>query len=120
MTVLKNLLALFFLSLALCACASQQKALLEKDYQHLSNDELLTYYDNLSAEIASCEGGQDRASVGVGTGTGIGSHAGVFFGLSHGISTCNPEKLLQRRREVMQEMQRRGLRSSFPSPAPTP
>jgi hypothetical protein len=95
---------------ALCAygCAGQQKKLLEQDYLHMSNDELLTYHDNLSTQIARCDGGGDSASVGVGTGYGSGG-VGVGVGLSHIISTCNPDKLKERRREVIEEMKRRGL-----------
>lgn len=115
-TLTKRLCLAVFL-LCLCACAGQQKELLEKDYLTMNNTDLLLYYDNLTAEIARCEGDRNRTSVGLGTGYGSGSGVGVFLGLSHGISTCNPDKLRMRRSDVLLEMNRRGLKPHIAPPA---
>lgn len=104
----RSMLLFIFLSLAVSGCAGRQKALLEQDYLHMTNDELLLYHDNLSVQIADCVRERDRASVGVGTGYGSGG-VGVFLGLSRGISTCDPQELIKRRNEVKEEMKRRGF-----------
>jgi hypothetical protein len=109
MAALRKTLFPIMIALALGGCAGQQKELLEKDYLHLSNNELLSYYDNLSAEIDRCQNERNRAAVGVGSGYGHGG-VGVSLGLSHGFSTCNPDKLILRRNEVMAEMKRRGYK----------
>jgi len=89
-------------------CAGQQKELLAKDYLHMSNNDLLRYYYQLSDEIDACVH-QSTPSVGIGTGFGITSWLGLGLGVSKGISTCNPDKLRERRIDVRVELQHRGI-----------
>ncbi|HOW99512.1 MAG TPA: hypothetical protein PK545_02740 [Deltaproteobacteria bacterium] len=104
---LKKTVCAIVLALVLYGCAGAQKELLEKDYLPMTNAELLTYYDNLTAEIARCQGGRDSASVGLGTG-GYRGGGGLFLGLglSHSIPLCDPGELIERRSEVRVELDR--------------
>lgn len=108
MTVMKTMLPFILIAFLMCGCAGKSKELLEKNYMQMSNDELLTYYYELSDEITECVNESNRASVGVGTGFGL-SRLGVWLGLSRGIPTCNPASLRQRRVDVRLELQHRGL-----------
>lgn len=108
MGIPKYIVACIILALLVCACANQQKVLLEKDYTVMTDEELLRYYYELDDEINRCLNEWSGASVGVGTGFGL-SRLGVWLGLSKGIPACNPDRLRQRRIDVRIEMQRRGL-----------
>ena len=92
----------------LFGCAGYNPELLEKDYMQMTDEELLTYYYELSREIDQCVHDPDRVSVGLGTGFGLG-RLGVWLGLSRGVSTCDPDRLIQRQARVRLELQRRGL-----------
>ena len=107
MRFVRNMLPFIVLALIISGCAGQQKELLARDYAHMTNDELLKYYYQLSDEINQCS--SNRTSVGVGTGFGIFRWLGLGVGVSHGISTCNPDKLRQRRIDVRVELNHRGL-----------
>lgn len=111
MNTLRRIAPVVVLALVLYGCAGAQKELLEKDYLPMTNAELLTYHDNLTAEIARCQGGRDSASVGVGTG-GYRGGGGLFLGLglSHSLPLCDPQELIERRSEVRVELNRRGFR----------
>lgn len=94
--------------LLVSGCAGHRKELLSKDYTTMTNDELLRYYYELNDEISRCVNESSGASVGVGTGLGL-HRFGLGLGLSHGVPTCNPDKLRRRRIDVRIEMQHRGL-----------
>ncbi len=105
-----NRIVPIFLMLAFLAggCAGQQKELLARDYMHMSDNELLKYYYRLSDEIDACMH-RSTPSVGIGTGFGIFRWLGLGVGVSKGISTCNPDKLRERRTDVRVELQHRGI-----------
>jgi hypothetical protein len=104
----RNMLPFIVIALFVTGCAGQQKELLARDYPHMKNDDLLKYYYQLSDEISRCSE-SNRTTVGIGTGFGIFSWLGLGVGVSHGVSTCNPDKLRQRRIDVRIELNHRGL-----------
>jgi hypothetical protein len=104
----KVILSFIMLAFLVIGCAGQQKELLARDYMHMSNNELLRYYYQLSDEIETCVR-ESTPSVGIGTGFGITNWLGLGLGVSKGISTCNPDKLRQRRIDVRVELQHRGI-----------
>ncbi|MCE5275949.1 MAG: hypothetical protein LLG43_12555 [Deltaproteobacteria bacterium] len=108
MRVPKNTLVCIMLIILICGCAGSSKDLLARDYLHMSNDELLTYYHQLSDEIDRCVSSSNRTSVGVGTGFGLG-WLGIGLGVSKGVPTCNPDELRRRRVAVRLELQHRGV-----------
>jgi hypothetical protein len=94
--------------LALCGCAGYNRDLLDRDYTAMTDEELLTYYYDLSSAIDRCSRDPGRATVGVGSGFGLG-RLGVWLGLSRGIAACDPQRLIQRQARVRLELQQRGL-----------
>jgi hypothetical protein len=108
MSVLKNIIPVMMVLLLISGCAGQQKELLAQDYMHMTNDELLKYYYQISDEIDRCVNESHRTSVGVGTGFGLG-WLGIGLGVSKGVQTCNPDELRQRRIDVRLELQKRGV-----------
>ncbi len=108
MSILKNMLPVMMILLLISRCSGQQKELLAQDYMHITNDELLKYYYQLSDEIDRCVNESNRTSVGVGTGFGLG-WLGIGLGVSKGVQTCNPDELRQRGIDVRLELQRRGV-----------
>jgi hypothetical protein len=107
--VLRSVFPFILLALFISACAGQQKELLARNYTHMSNDELLKYYYLLTDEISRCVNESHGTSVGVGTGFGLTRWLGLGVGVSHGLTTCNPDKLRQRRIDVRIELNHRGL-----------
>jgi hypothetical protein len=105
---LKTMILLVLCALLLSGCAGSREALLARDYLHMTNDQLLAYYYELTDEIEKCAGESSRASVGVGTGFGF-DWFGIGVGVSKGIPACNPEELRKRRIDVRLELQRRGI-----------
>lgn len=95
-------------ALFLCGCAGYNRELLERDYTQMTDEELLTYFYELSREIDRCVNDPGRATVGVGTGFGL-RRLGVWLGLSRGIGSCNSDRLIQRQARVRLELHRRGL-----------
>jgi len=102
------MLVCIMLMLLVCGCAGTSKDLLARDYLHMSDDELLTYYYQLSDEIDQCVSSSNRTSVGVGTGFGLG-WLGIGLGVSKGVPTCSPDELRRRRIAVRLELQHRGV-----------
>ena len=74
----------------------------------MTDEELLTYYYDLSSAIDRCAQDPGRATVGVGSGVGLG-RLGVWLGLSRGFATCDPQRLIQRQARVRLELRQRGL-----------
>ncbi|MBN1637164.1 MAG: hypothetical protein JW920_11650 [Deltaproteobacteria bacterium] len=108
MSFLKNMTACILLALLICGCAGHSKELLSRDHSQMTDDEILTYFYELSDEIDRCENASNKTSVGIGTGLGLG-WLGIGLGLSQGVSACNPDELRQRRIEVRMELQHRGI-----------
>jgi hypothetical protein len=107
-SVLKKMIGFMVIALFISGCAGQQKELLAQDYLRMTNDEVLTYYYQLSDEIDRCTSESNRTSVGLGTGFGLGG-VGIGLGVSESSPTCNADKLRQRRSEVRIELQHRGV-----------
>ncbi len=89
-------------------CAGYNDDLLDRDYTVMTDEELLTYYYDLSSAIDRCARDPGRATVGIGSGFGLG-RLGVWLGLSRGIATCDPQRLIQRQARVRLELKQRGL-----------
>jgi hypothetical protein len=106
--VWKKMIGFMVIALFICGCAGQQKELLVQDYLRMTNDEVLTYYYQLSDEIDRCVSESNRASVGLGTGFGLGG-VDIGLGVSESAPTCNADKLRQRRSAVRLELQHRGV-----------
>lgn len=92
----------------LSGCAGYNRDLLNRDYTVMTDEELLTYYYDLSSAIDRCAQDPGRATVGVGPGVGLG-RLGVWLGLSRGFATCDPQRLIQRQARVRLELRQRGL-----------
>lgn len=107
MRIQKSMSICMVLTLFFCGCAAHQKELMAKDYAHMNNDDLLTYYYELSDEISRCEN-SSSPSVGIGTGFGLG-WLGLGLGVSHPVARCNPEEMRTRRVTVRVELQHRGI-----------
>ena len=107
--------AALLLSLLLpLGCAShtaKTNALLERDYQTMTDQELTLYYYQLQdqIEIVDNSAGSPRVSLGFGFGS-YGRHSGTGVGLSSDLPQPAPSQdLRERRNQVRLEMQRRGL-----------
>lgn len=103
------------LGVLLTGCAASGGAdrayLLEQDYLHLSDVELIAYEQELSDQVAGVSrGGGNDLSVGVGVGSwGNSGGVGIGFGKWLGGSDGPSPELLVRRDAVRSEMRRRGL-----------
>ncbi len=110
--------ALFSLALLLllagCAASggSHAGALLDQDYQKMSNAQLTAYEQQLSDEIASSSGSSGSGlSIGLGFGS-WGSHTGGGVGVEQSVGGGGgdaPVALRDRREAVRVEMRKRGL-----------
>ena len=110
--------ALFSLALLLllagCAASggSHAGALLDQDYQKMTNAQLTAYEQQLSDEIASSSGGSGSGlSIGLGFGS-WGSHTGGGVGVEQSVGGGGggaPVELRDRREAVRVEMRKRGL-----------
>ena len=65
----------------LSGCAGYNRDLLNRDYTVMTDEELLTYYYDLSSAIERPAQETGRATVGVGWGVGLGRR-GVWLGVS--------------------------------------
>jgi hypothetical protein len=107
-SIWKNIIGFMVFALFISGCAGQQKELLAQDYMHMTDNELLTYYYQLSEEIDRCVNQSNRTSVGLGTGFGLG-WLGIGLGVSKAIPTCNADEMRQRKIAVRVELQHRGV-----------
>jgi hypothetical protein len=107
-SVWKDMIGFVVIALFISGCAGQQKELLVQDYLRMTDDEVLTYYYQLSDEIDRCVSESNRTSVGLDTGFGLGE-VGIGLGVSKSSPTCNADELRQRRSAVRIELQHRGV-----------
>jgi hypothetical protein len=107
-SVFNKMIGLMVIALFISGCAAKQKELLVQDYLRMTNDEVLTYYCQLSDEIDRCVSESNKVSVGLGTGFGIGG-VGIGMGVSESAPTCKADELRQRRSAVRIELQHRGV-----------
>ncbi|MFY9399579.1 MAG: hypothetical protein WAR22_14575 [Desulfomonilia bacterium] len=108
MDVLKTVVMCAIALPVLSGCAGYNRDLLDRDYTVMTDEELLTYYYDLSSAIDRCARDPGSATVGVGSGFGLG-RLGIWLGLSRGIATCDPQRLIQRQARVRLELRERGL-----------
>jgi hypothetical protein len=108
LSVWKKKIEFMVIALFISGCAGQQKELLVQDYLRMTNNEVLTYYYQLSDEIDRCVSESNKVSVGLGTGFGLGG-LGIGMGVSESTPTCKADDLRQRRSEVRIELQHRGI-----------
>lgn len=108
---------LILISLAMAGClspvTSDAQALLNQDYHHMANSELVAYEQRLTdALVRSNRPSSGDVSVGVGFGSRGGSSGygvGVDKWLGGGGPNASASGLLARRDEVRNEMRRRNL-----------
>lgn len=94
-------------------CQSAQPTsnqLMEEDYLHMTDVELLDYYQQLTTGIEEPNSGGSGFGFGLGIGVGLGSNSAVGLGASKGPELeYSTEALQQRRNQVRLELARRGL-----------
>ena len=112
-TIARLMILLLSMLLLTVGCQSTQpttKQLLQEDYVHMTDAELLDYYQQLTEGIEEPNSGGSGFGFGLGIGFGVGSSSSVGLGASKGPERAySTEALQQRRNQVRLELARRGL-----------
>jgi hypothetical protein len=112
-TIARLMILLLSMLLLTVGCQSTQpttKQLLQEDYIHMTDAELLDYYQQLAEGIEEPNAGGSGFGFGLGVGIGVGSSSSVGLGASKGPEReYSTEALQQRRNQVRLELARRGL-----------
>lgn len=115
--IMRWIVLLILASLLMTACAattgSNVPFLLEQDYRAMSDQELVTYEQELGDEILRAYGSSGGNDVSLGVGFGSwGRHGGVGIGVDQRLGRSSggmQQELLQRREMVREEMYLRGM-----------